>query len=97
MNFRIFHCQRLGTLINLAEADRQQVFLGGLQTNGEDGKFSYMWQDDIMQVRSIYRFLNNQIRKIRFFWKFFTQILKIVKPIDISIDFHRRSYFTLPL
>jgi len=42
--------QRLGTLINLPEADRQHVFLGGLDTNGNDGKFAYIWQDDIMQV-----------------------------------------------
>ncbi|XP_014260624.1 tuberin [Cimex lectularius] len=42
--------QRLGTLIDLAEADRQQVFLGGLQTDGKDGKFAYIWQDDVMQV-----------------------------------------------
>ncbi|XP_073996859.1 TSC complex subunit tuberin isoform X2 [Rhodnius prolixus] len=42
--------QRLGTLINLAEADRQHLFLGGLDTNGSDGKFAYIWQDDVMQV-----------------------------------------------
>ncbi|CAH1389862.1 unnamed protein product [Nezara viridula] len=42
--------ERLGSLINLSEADRQQVFLGGLETNGNDGKFAYIWQDDVMQV-----------------------------------------------
>ncbi|KAL1116002.1 hypothetical protein AAG570_005497 [Ranatra chinensis] len=42
--------KRLGTLINLAEADRQHVFLGGLDTNGRDGKFAYIWQDDVLQV-----------------------------------------------
>uniref|UniRef100_A0AAU7B8N1 Tuberin n=1 Tax=Pyrrhocoris apterus TaxID=37000 RepID=A0AAU7B8N1_PYRAP len=42
--------ERLGTLINLPQADRQQVFLGGLETNGNDGKYAYIWQDDVMQV-----------------------------------------------
>lgn len=42
--------QRLGTLIKLADADPQNVFLGGLERNGNDGKFAYIWQDDVMQV-----------------------------------------------
>lgn len=40
----------LGSLINLTEADRQHFFLGGLETSGSDGKFAYIWQDDVMQV-----------------------------------------------
>ncbi|XP_050444478.1 tuberin [Adelges cooleyi] len=40
----------LGTLIKLEDVDSQSVFLGGLERNGTDGKFTYIWQDDIMQV-----------------------------------------------
>nr|CAD7460498.1 unnamed protein product [Timema tahoe] len=39
--------RRLGTLISLKDAD---IFLGGLDRNGNDGKFAYVWQDDVMQV-----------------------------------------------
>ncbi|PSN43169.1 hypothetical protein C0J52_09893 [Blattella germanica] len=42
--------QRLGTLIKLKDADPQNVFLGGLDSSGNDGKFAYIWQDDVMQV-----------------------------------------------
>ncbi|KAK7793760.1 hypothetical protein R5R35_000957 [Gryllus longicercus] len=42
--------QRLGTLIKLKDADPQNIFLGGLDRNGNDGKFAYIWQDDVMQV-----------------------------------------------
>ncbi|XP_067006155.2 tuberin isoform X2 [Anabrus simplex] len=42
--------QRLGTLIKLKDADPQNTFLGGLERNGNDGKFAYIWQDDVMQV-----------------------------------------------
>ncbi|XP_049853714.1 tuberin isoform X1 [Schistocerca gregaria] len=42
--------QRLGTLIHLKDADPKNVFLGGLDRNGNDGKFAYIWQDDVMQV-----------------------------------------------
>lgn len=41
---------RLGTLISLPDADPQSFFLGGLEQNGNDGKFAYIWQDDVMQV-----------------------------------------------
>ncbi|XP_050540898.1 tuberin-like isoform X2 [Daktulosphaira vitifoliae] len=40
----------LGTLIKLSDVDPQSVFLGGLERDGTDGKFTYIWQDDIMQV-----------------------------------------------
>ncbi|XP_060838182.1 tuberin isoform X2 [Rhopalosiphum padi] len=40
----------LGTLIKLSDTDSHSVFLGGLETDGNDGKFTYIWQDDIMQV-----------------------------------------------
>lgn len=43
----------LGTLIKLSNTDSQSVFLGGLERDGTDGTFTYLWQDDIMQV-SIY-------------------------------------------
>lgn len=40
----------LGTLLKLADTDPQCIFLGGLERDGLDGKFTYIWQDDIMQV-----------------------------------------------
>lgn len=42
--------QRLGTLLRLSDVDPQTVFLGGLEHNGNDGKFAYNWQDDVTQV-----------------------------------------------
>lgn len=44
----------LGTLIKLSDTDSHSVFLGGLERDGTDGKFTYIWQDDIMQVSKIY-------------------------------------------
>lgn len=40
----------LGTVVKLQDVDSQTVFLGGLEQNGEDGKFAYMWQDDVIRV-----------------------------------------------
>lgn len=40
----------LGTVVKLHDVDPQVVFLGGLEQNGEDGKFAYMWQDDVIRV-----------------------------------------------
>lgn len=42
--------KQLGTVIKLHDADPQVVFLGGLEQNGEDGKFAYVWQDDVIRV-----------------------------------------------
>lgn len=42
--------QNLGTLVNLAEVNPQNIFLGGLEQNGDDGKYAYVWKDDVMQV-----------------------------------------------
>ncbi|XP_043279652.1 tuberin isoform X2 [Venturia canescens] len=41
--------QRLGTLVRLKDVD-ENVFLGGLDRNGENGNFAYIWQDDVTQV-----------------------------------------------
>ncbi|KAG7209739.1 hypothetical protein KM043_011368 [Ampulex compressa] len=41
--------QRLGTLVRLKDVD-ESVFLGGLDRNGENGNFAYIWQDDVTQV-----------------------------------------------
>lgn len=41
--------QSLGTLVRLKDAD-ESVFLGGLDRNGENGNFAYIWQDDVTQV-----------------------------------------------
>ncbi|XP_059490501.1 tuberin isoform X2 [Neocloeon triangulifer] len=40
----------LGTLIKLKEVDPQTIFLGGLDVNGNDGKFAYIWHDAMTQV-----------------------------------------------
>lgn len=42
--------KRLGTLIKLTDANPLNVFLGGLETNGSDGKYTFCWQDEVMQV-----------------------------------------------
>ncbi|KAI4456255.1 tuberin [Holotrichia oblita] len=42
--------QNLGTLIKLSDVDPQVIFLGGLEQGGNDGKFSYIWQDDVIRV-----------------------------------------------
>ncbi|EZA62622.1 Tuberin, partial [Ooceraea biroi] len=41
--------KRLGTLVRLKDVD-ENVFLGGLDRNGENGDFAYIWQDDVTQV-----------------------------------------------
>ena len=40
----------LGTLIPLRDIDKSSTFLGGLSPEDGDGEFSYMWEDDVMQV-----------------------------------------------
>lgn len=42
--------ESLGTVIKLQDADPQVVFLGGLEQKGEDGKFAYVWQDDVVKI-----------------------------------------------
>ena len=42
---------RLGRLVSLDEVDTRGTYIGGLEVNGEDGKFAYMWKDDVLQVR----------------------------------------------
>ncbi|XP_072335912.1 tuberin-like [Scyliorhinus torazame] len=39
----------LGKLIYLQDCNPEQIFLGGLDTYGDDGQFTYCWHDDIMQ------------------------------------------------
>lgn len=41
--------KRLGTLVRLKDVD-ENIFLGGLDRNGENGEFAYIWQDDVTQV-----------------------------------------------
>lgn len=50
----LYFVQKLGTLIRLADVDPQTVFLGGLERNGNDGKFAYNWQDDVTQVQCFF-------------------------------------------
>lgn len=40
----------LGTLIPLRDIDKTCTFLGGLSAEDGDGEFSYVWEDDVMQV-----------------------------------------------
>ncbi|XP_074027565.1 TSC complex subunit tuberin isoform X2 [Leptinotarsa decemlineata] len=42
--------QQLGTLVKLEDVDPQVFFLGGLDQHGNDGKFAYIWQDDVIRV-----------------------------------------------
>ncbi|XP_071965999.1 tuberin-like isoform X2 [Antedon mediterranea] len=42
--------RRLGTLISLTDVNPNEVYTGGLDHSGSDGKFAYSWQDDVMQV-----------------------------------------------
>lgn len=42
--------ERLGTLVKLQDVDPQMVYLGGLEQDGNDGKFTYIWQDDVIRV-----------------------------------------------
>ncbi|XP_050394969.1 tuberin [Patella vulgata] len=42
--------EQLGQLICLRDVNPDQVYTGGLASNGEDGQFAYSWQDDAMQV-----------------------------------------------
>ena len=40
----------LGSLLDLSEVDKATVYLGGLDHKDGDGRFAYVWQDDVMQV-----------------------------------------------
>ncbi|XP_022103490.1 tuberin-like [Acanthaster planci] len=42
--------QGLGRLISLKDVSPSEVYTGGLDHQGGDGKFTYWWHDDIMQV-----------------------------------------------
>lgn len=42
--------QGLGTVLELSNVSQDEVFLGGLDTIGNDGQLVYIWQDDVMQV-----------------------------------------------
>ncbi|KAL7732977.1 hypothetical protein ACLKA6_002787 [Drosophila palustris] len=39
----------IGTLVSLVEAEQNNLFIG-LDKSGADGKFAYIWKDDILQV-----------------------------------------------
>ena len=41
---------KLGQLISLNEVDTRGTYIGGLEVSGEDGKFAYLWKDDVLQV-----------------------------------------------
>lgn len=39
----------LGTVVQISEVDQRKVYLGGLDSK-TDGKFAYIWHDDLIQV-----------------------------------------------
>lgn len=41
--------QKLGTMIRLQDMD-PQAWIGGLEQNGNDGKFAYMWNDGVLHM-----------------------------------------------
>ena len=41
----------LGHLIRLADCKPGQVYVGGLNQDGSDGKFTYTWHEDFVQVQ----------------------------------------------
>ncbi|KAK4309742.1 hypothetical protein Pmani_018669 [Petrolisthes manimaculis] len=49
LRYMIF-LQGLGSVLELDSVSEDEVFLGGLDTKGNDGKLVYIWHDDIMQV-----------------------------------------------
>lgn len=44
----------LGQLTSLPDVDQSRVFIGGLNTSGHDGEFTYVWHDEIMQGTSVF-------------------------------------------
>ncbi|XP_030752123.1 tuberin isoform X2 [Sitophilus oryzae] len=42
--------QNLGTMVKISDVDPDMFYLGGLDHNGADGKFVYIWQDDVVRV-----------------------------------------------
>lgn len=41
---------KLGQLISLNEVDTRGTYIGGVEVSGADGKFAYLWKDDVLQV-----------------------------------------------
>lgn len=42
--------QGLGSVLELSSVSQEEVFLGGLDTKGNDGQLVHVWHDDVMQV-----------------------------------------------
>jgi len=49
--------RNIGTLVSLKEAEQNNLFIM-LDRNGADGKFAYIWKDDILQVKFTYLIRN---------------------------------------
>ena len=45
--------QGLGHLVQLTDIKPEETFIGGLDVNGNDGNFAYVWHDDFMQSKII--------------------------------------------
>ena len=41
--------QGIGKLISLLDCSKTDIYTGGLDRNGADGKFAYSWRDSITQ------------------------------------------------
>ena len=39
----------LGNLVKLTECSATEIYTGGLDRSGADGKFAYLWRDDTTQ------------------------------------------------
>lgn len=42
--------RKIGNLMRLKDIDMSTCFLGGLSQDGQDGKFTYCWSDNLTQV-----------------------------------------------
>lgn len=45
----------LGALISLKDIDKTATYLGGLDYSDGDGDFTYMWEDDVLQVLHVFK------------------------------------------
>ena len=44
----------LGLLLRLKDSQEKSVYVGGLDLDGEDGDFTYYWQDEFVQGMEVY-------------------------------------------
>ena len=49
----------LGELISLTDCNPTDIFLGGLDRSGADGKFTYVWRDETTHGNFIFPFVSS--------------------------------------